>query len=101
MTADLTSVTMERITAEQAREVSDLALEALTQRAIQDIYKAITYAAKEGCKYLKYNLTANRFTKVLKEALKQELTSNGYSVEFDEYYSHGGGRCHFILLEWD
>jgi len=34
MTVDPTPVTMERITAEQAREASDLAREGFTQRAI-------------------------------------------------------------------
>jgi len=101
MTVDPTPVAMERITAEQAREASDLARGGLTQRAIQDIYKAITYAAKEGDKYLKYNLTAKGFSRVPKEALTRELTSSGYSVKFDEYFNSFLIYCHFILLEWD
>ena len=101
MTVDPTPVTMEKITAEQAREASDLAREGLTQRAIQDIYKGITYTAKEGNKYLKYNLTAKGFSRVSKEALTRELTSSGYSVKFDEYFNSLHLSCHFILLEWD
>jgi len=101
MTVDPTSVTTERITAEQAREASDLALESLTQRAIEDIYKAITYAAKEGSKRLEYNLTARGFTRVPKEALTREFASNGYSVKFDEYYNCFNKYSRFILLKWD
>jgi len=92
---------MEKITAGQAREASDLALQGLTQQAIQDIYKGVTYAAKEGNKYLKYNLTGNGFSRVSKNALTRELTSSGYSVKFDEHFNSLNLYCHFIFLKWD
>jgi hypothetical protein len=101
MTVDPTPMAIDRITAEQAREASDSAREGLTQRAIQDIYKKITYAAKEGNNCLKYDSTTEGFSRVSKDALTRELTSSGYSVKFDEYIDSFHIPCHFILLAWD
>jgi hypothetical protein len=105
MTADPTPVTMEKITAKQAREQSESCREVIIEYVVKDIYRQINDASKIGLTSLRYTsscyLPPAWQTVHIFQPLIEELTQNGYSVSSEKIEIHGTDCIQSIEIKWD